>query len=280
MQEEITSIGWLIHNLNREHLVLLDASPEKTASGAASKYQDVCIPGTRLFSIKENFTNKENRFPNTIPSPQQFERQCQLLGINKDSEIVVYDNRGVYSSPRVWWLFKVMGHEKVSVLDGGLREWLKQGGPKIVKQDVKTTYALGDFKTNFNEEQVISYEEVIQNIEEKKFLIIDARSSGRFSGIDPEPRKHLSSGSIPNSINIPYTSVLENGVFKSRQAISHIFRSKVSSQQDLVFSCGSGLTACIIMLACNMTFRQSYYLFDGSWSEFAECIGLTEPIDE
>lgn len=275
MNKEIVSAEWLNNNLTKEKLVILDASPTSTAKTKASSLGELCIPNARIFNIKERFTNKAGAFPNTVPTPAQFEQECQVLGINADTEIVVYDNLGIYTSPRVWWLFKVMGHQNIRVLDGGLVEWLNKGFETVKKSDLKQTYPIGNFKSNFQEAYVISYEDVLENSDTDAFLVVDARSEGRFNGTAAEPRKHLQSGHIPGSINIPYKSLLEDGKFKSTLELSALFEEKVPNEKELVFSCGSGLTACIVMLASEMAFKESKYLFDGSWTEYAERQNLT-----
>jgi len=276
MKKEIVSVEWLKNNLTKDNIILLDASPESTAGGKVSSFSGLHIPGSRIFDIKAHFTNTASKFPNTVPSAAQFEQACQALGINADSEIVVYDNFGIYTSPRVWWLFKVMGHENVRVLDGGLPEWINQGHETTQKPDLKQAYQPGNFKSQFHEKYLIRYEDVLENIEANKFLVVDARPEGRFAGTAPEPRKHLKSGNIPNSVNIPYKTLLENGKFKTEQEIREIFSEKIDKPTELVFSCGSGMTACILILASTMAFQKSKYLYDGSWTEYAELQNLTK----
>ncbi len=278
MKNNIVSVEWLKNNLTKDSLVILDSSPESTATGKISLLKGSYIPNARIFNIKEHFTDTTSQFPNTIPSAAQFEKACQALGINADSEIVVYDNFGIYTSARVWWLFKVMGHDNVRVLDGGLPEWVTQGYESIQKSDLIQDYDTGNFKSNFEAKYLIKYDDIINNIETKKFLIVDARPAGRFAGTAPEPRKYLQSGNIPNSINIPYKSLLENGKFKSEQELNKIFNEQTDGQTELVFSCGSGMTACIVMLASEMAFKNSKYLYDGSWTEYAELQNLRTDI--
>lgn len=270
MRKELVSVEWLQNNLSNDNLVLLDVSPKQTVTGKTSSNSELCIPHARIVDVKQQFTNKESDFPNTVPSPSQFEQACQALGINSNSSIVVYDNRGVYLSPRVWWLFKTMGHENVSVLDGGLPEWIKNGYQTVKKSETTQEFKTGDFKSNFNKQHIVTYQDVMDNIESNKFLIVDARSAGRFQGTDKEPRKHLKSGSIPHSINIPYQSLLEDGKFKSTEKLKELFKETTSSDKKLVFSCGSGITACIVMLASEMAHKKSKHLYDGSWTEYAE----------
>lgn len=279
MFEEIVSVEWLKDNLTKDNLVILDSSPKSTVSGKTASIQDSFIPNARIFDIKNNFSDKNAKFPNTIPSESQFEEECQLLGINTNSEIVVYDNLGIYTSPRVWWLFKTMGHSNVKVLNGGLVEWLNKGYDTVRKSDLNQDYKTGDFKSNYNKEYIVNFNEVNENINSKEFTLIDARSKGRFDGSAPEPRKHLKSGNVPGSINIPFGTLLENGKFKSKEELEEIFKEQIKDQSKLVFSCGSGLTACIVILASEIAFRKSRYLYDGSWTEYAELNNLKNDIE-
>jgi len=169
-----------------------------------------------------------------------------------------------------------MGHKNVSVLNGGLPEWVNKGYKTIKKSDLKQVYGVGNFQSKFHEEYLIKYEDVINNIETDKFLLIDARSEGRFNGTEQEPRKHLKSGNIPNSVSIPYKILLENGKFKTEQEINKIFSQKIDKPMELAFTCGSGMTACIVMLASEIAFKTSKYLYDGSWTEYAELKKLTK----
>lgn len=271
---EIVSIEWLNQNLNDNNLILLDASLQYTVQGNYSEHQLTTIPGARYFDLKGSFSDRNSPFPNTIPSSEQFEIECRKLGINNTSKIIVFDNLGIYSSPRVWWMFKVMGHDKISVLNGGLPEWIGKGFPTEHRKAEK--YEKGDFKATLKDQYIKSYQDVLENLSLKSFIIIDARSSGRFNGIENEPRKHLKSGHIPNSINIPYSSVLNNGKFKSESELKKIFNRICSDKKDLVFSCGSGLTACIVMLANQLVHKKGKYIYDGSWSEWAELQNLKE----
>jgi len=274
MKKEVVSVEWLNENLTNPNLVILDASPKSTVKGKVSPFQELCIPNAIIIDLKQNFTNKESNFPNTVPSESQFEKECQRLGINKTAKIVVYDNLGIYTSPRVWWLFKIMGHEDISVLNGGLPEWIKKGYKTVQKPASKNQNLGGNFQSNLNPEFIIRHATVVENIASNKFLLVDARSNGRFSGKEEEPRKYLKSGCIPNSKNMPYQNVLENGKFKSVEKIRELFKEQAIQKNKLVFSCGSGLTACIVLLAYEIAFKKSRYLYDGSWTEYAELNNL------
>jgi len=274
--KEIVSANWLHENLMVDNLILLDASINSTALGKTSDLSQITIPNSRYFDLKNNFSNQESPYPNSLPNENQFESECRSLGINKTSKIVVFDNLGIYSSPRVWWLFKVMGHRKIYVLNGGLPEWIKKGFETSEKTIEK--YKSGDFKAVFQKKYFKSYLDILENVDMKSYTVIDARSEGRFSGTEKEPRKHLKSGHIPNSINIPYNEVLENGKFRTELELKEVFDEKCSNTQDLVFSCGSGLTACIVMMACEISYKKSKRLYDGSWTEWAELQNLKENV--
>ncbi len=269
----IVNTSWLHQNLLEPELVLLDASLPGTAEGKTAPVVRVTIPGARFLDLKEQFSDSDASFPNTLPSPEQFETACRTLGVNKQSRIVVYDNMGIYASPRVWWMFKAMGHEEVYVLDGGLPEWIKGGYP--VEADHRKNFAPGNFKANYQYQMVKTYDEVVENCKAKEFKVVDARSAGRFSGTLPEPRQSLSSGSIPDSFNIPYSQVLDQYKFKSRESLIELFDKIPEKEKPLVFSCGSGLTACIIMMASLLAGKESLALYDGSWTEWATLQGLT-----
>ncbi|WP_299115958.1 sulfurtransferase [uncultured Winogradskyella sp.] len=269
---EIVSAKWLNKNLSKPNLIVLDASIESNASGKEFEEFDCTIPGARRFDLKNVFLDKSSPFPDTVPKPQEFELQCRRLGINQNSEIIVFENNGIYSSPRVWWLFNVMGHKEIFVLDGGLLNWIKEGFQ--TENEHLETFQTGNFKAKYNESLVVKLEQIKENTIQKKFLIADARSEGRFNGTESEPRRHLKSGKIPNSVNIPFQEVLNNGKFKTKNQLRELFEGKCGGEKELVFSCGSGLTACIIMLANKISYGNSLRIYDGSWTEWAELNNL------
>jgi thiosulfate/3-mercaptopyruvate sulfurtransferase len=254
----------------------LNASVETSANGKKFEQFDRTIPNTRPFDLKNVFLDPTSPYPNTLPQVEKFELECRKLGINQDSEIVVFDNNGIYSSPRVWWLFNVMGHQQIAVLNGGLSEWIKMGF-ETEKKQIRNLKP-GNFKAKFDESLVVSFEQVLTNTREKEFTIIDARSESRFNGIGEEPRKHLKSGKIENSINIPYQEVLQNGKYKSEKELHELFEEKCKNEKDLVFSCGSGMTACIVMLASQIGYKDSLKVYDGSWTEWAELNDLKKTV--
>ncbi len=269
----IVSAEWVYAQLKDPDVILLDASVESTVGGKTSVHHNTTIPLARAFDLKSVFVDTESEFPNTVPRPERFEAACQALGINQHSKLVIFDNLGVYSSARAWWLFQVMGHENVVVLDGGLPQWIASGYPTEAR--LISFYERGNFKASYQEELCVLFPQVQENSQQPKFMVVDARSEGRFKGISEEPRKNLQSGHIPHSVNLPYQQVLENGRFKDKEALQELFSECCGEEQDLVFSCGSGMTACIIMLAHQVAGGVSKKVYDGSWTEWASLRGLT-----
>jgi thiosulfate/3-mercaptopyruvate sulfurtransferase len=266
--EPLVSTIWLFENLENPNLVILDASPSENKSNLIPEFTDIQIKGARKFDMEKVFLDKENPIPNMIPSERVFEAECRKLGINNNSLIVVYDNLGVYVSPRVWWMFKAMGHSQIAVLDGGLSAWKNAQLPTepIGENKIIT----GNFTAKYQDDLVVDSAVILENIESKKMLVVDARSKERYSGMIPEPRENMSSGHIPNSINLPFEKVLHYGKMKPKEELTIIFNNLNIENQSLAFTCGSGITACIILLASELIFENKKVLYDGSWSEWGQ----------
>ena len=267
MPSPLVSSEWLNENRQIENLVILDASPAKTVSGKQSEFENDVIPNARYFDLKNMFSDPNGKFPNTFPSLEQFEKACQSLGINNSSKIIVYDNLGIYTSPRVWWMFKTMGHENIAILNGGLPDWVEKGYETNSLHD--SAFSNGNFTAKFNPIQIVNIDFVASNIESQAHLVIDARSDGRFNGTSKEPRPGLRSGHIPKSVNVPFVSVLEAGKFKSKPELEELFASIRVDHRPITFSCGSGITACIVLLAAELVLKNETSVYDGSWTEWA-----------
>ena len=267
MIKPLVSSQWLNENLNSSDLIILDVSGSNNKAGLTPEFQNKKIKGARYFDLENTFSNSNGLFPNTFPSEEQFEKGCRSLGIKNSSRIVVYDNLGIYTCPRVWWMFKVMGHEKVHVLNGGLPDWINKGFETVEHYQLKNKSS--DYKTKLQVENIRSIDFIKSNISEQKHLLIDARSEGRFNGTAKEPREGLRSGHIPNSINIPFSYMLKSGKYKSLAELKAIFKSYDLEDRSLVFSCGSGITACIVLFASEMVLNNSTSVYDGSWTEWA-----------
>lgn len=264
----LVSTTWLFENLENPNLVILDASPKENKSNLIPEFTNIQIKGALKFDMEMVFLDKENPIPNMIPNERYFEAECRKLGINKNSFIVVYDNLGVYTSPRVWWMFKVMGHSQIAVLDGGLSAWKNENLP--TEPIRKNETILGDFTSRYQSDLVIDSAALLKNIDTKKIQVLDARSEERFGGLVPEPRENMSSGHIPNAINLPFEKVLHHGKMKSKQELTKIFNNLTIENQSLAFTCGSGITACIILLASEVVSENINVLYDGSWAEWGQ----------
>jgi len=267
MKSTIVSAKWLHKNLKNKDLIILDASQNENKTNLKSEFENLQIENARFFDLKNTFSDHHSDLPNMLPNPKDFEKECRKLGINNSSKIVVYDNLGIYTSPRTWWMFKIMGHINIAVLNGGLPAWKNEGFELVSFQ--KKEYQLGNFKATFNPEMVRNINEIKSNLTTENELVVDARSEGRFNGTAPDPRAGLKSGHIPNSLNLPYTNVLNNTKFKSKEKLTKIFTSPEIANKSLIFSCGSGITACILMLANEMVCDNKTAIYDGSWTEWA-----------
>ena len=268
----LVSVSWLSQNLNAPNLVVLDVSLESNIANIKVEFPGIQIKGARYFDLKRNFSDLESRLPNTLPNPKYFSLACRNLGINNNSTIVVYDNIGIYASPRVWWMFKSMGHKNIAVLDGGLPLWKNKDYPTESIQN--RVLPEGDFKAKFNPNLLKKAFKIIENITSKEAILVDARSNGRFFGLIPETRKNLKSGHIPNAINLPFLDVLKDGKFISTNEISDIFKKLKIDKRPKIFTCGSGLTACILILASTLISEDNHFLYDGSWSEWGQLKGV------
>lgn len=275
IESPIVSVEWLHENINAENLIVLDATITKVGTKEITKEKKQQIPNTIFFDLKKVFLDKEGLYPNTIPAKENFEEEVQKLGVNKNSSIVVYDRIGVYSSPRVWWMFKAFGFENIAVLNGGFPSWLKNNYPVEVlelKEVVK-----GNFEANFKAENISLTNHVLQASKNKK-LILDARSKGRFNATEPEPRADLRSGHIPNSKSLPYSELQVEGKMRLKEEIQKIFLDLNPNKEDVIFSCGSGITACILALGSEIAGNKNYKVYDGSWTEWASNLEL--PIEK
>ncbi|WP_438864077.1 3-mercaptopyruvate sulfurtransferase [Neptunicella sp.] len=261
----IVNVQWLQQHLDDPDLVILDASMQPVGFSIASS-TDV-IPGALRFDIDHVFSQQDSPLPHTMLPPEQFELLIQAMGIGADSRIVIYDNVGVYSSPRAWWMCKVMGLSNVAVLNGGLPAWVEAGLP--ITNQYRQNELHSTFKPLFDADKLVTCQQVLAAIEQPETRIIDARSAGRFDGKEPEPREGLRSGHIPGSINIPFILCVENGQLHPSEKLRALFNAaNIKADYRLIFSCGSGVTACIPMLAAYLCGFQHLALYDGSWAEW------------
>lgn len=268
----IVSIDWLEKNLENSEVIILDCSwhlPNTNRSGT-QEFLKERIPSAIFFDIDE-ICDKKSPYPHMIPDENYFSQKVSELGILNNHHIITYDTLGVFSSARVYWMFKQFSHKKISILNGGLKYW------KLNNKKLETSEPQKNKKSQYiaklDRSKIKRFEDIENNIKHKKFKLIDARPSGRFNGIDPEPRIEIKSGNIKDSINIPFSSVInsETGCFKDQEKLEKIFdKNQVKEMDDIVFSCGSGVAACVVGSAYNtLSHEDGFDLFDGSWTEWA-----------
>ena len=264
----IVSVDWLRKHYDEPNLIILDTAMKKivTEENETVEVSKVQLKNARFLDIQNAFSNSASRFPNTMLSAQEFSKAAQKLGINNDSAIVVYDTIGIYSSPRVWWMFKAMGHDNIAVLDGGLPAWRKAKLPLEKGREYKGEQ--GNFEATYKSDFFSNRTVVLRAINDSSKLTLDARTKNRFLGITPEPRERLRSGHIPNSINLPYSTLVENQKMKSPKELATIFNEIAAKDTELIFSCGSGITACILALGAEIIGLDNISVYDGSWTEW------------
>ena len=190
------------------------------------------------------------------------------LGVGNDQTLVIYDGAGLFAAARVWWTFRVMGVERVYILNGGLPKWIADGHPP--RKWRITTSRTAIFQRHINHAMVTDSTQILQQLDNKNFQVIDARPEGRFSGKDPEPRPGLKLGHIPGSINIPFPNFIsDNGCLKDNDELKQVFdNAKVQLNQPITTSCGSGVAASIVSLALSEIGKSDTKIYDGSWSEW------------
>ncbi|WP_394199965.1 sulfurtransferase [Shewanella waksmanii] len=296
MSSCLVSVDWLVSQLGKPNLLVLDVSMDKVIGKEPIIYDEFrCIPGALKLSLETQLVNLESDMLHAMPSAAQFSEVIAGLGITASSQVVLYDNQGIYSAPRAWWIFKAMGFEKVYVLDGGLPQWLsaKQAcetqycryddGPiKSVPHEQRNSYQLNSYQLNTYQlntyqlntyqlasNSVMSAEQLNAAITNHSVQVIDVRAHERFAGIAQEPRPGVRSGHMPTAINIPFAQFLSGHRLKTCDELQSLFATaRVTSHQPVVFSCGSGITACIGLLAAKVAGLQPLSLYDGSWAQW------------
>lgn len=273
----LVSVDWLFSNLENENLIILDATIPKVTSKnddlIEEKHQ---IKNAIFFDIQAVFSDINAPFPNTVLSPKEFEEKAKNLGINNNSCLVVYDDLGIYSSPRVWWLFQLMGFKNIAVLNGGFPEWKNKEYP--TEKPFSYQPKKGNFTVDYQPQKIKFTEDVLKAIENDEFLIADARSKGRFYATEPEPRKGLKGGHIPNSISFPISDIIIDGKLKSEEELKEIFIERNPTNKEFIFSCGSGITASVLALGAEIAGFKNHAVYDGSWTEWASTENL--PIEK
>ncbi len=225
------------------------------------------IPGAVYFDI-DKIADTSISLPHVFPTQAIFEEAVGGLGISAQDRVIAYDRGNFVASARAWWIFRAFGHEKINVLDGGLQAWKNAGGDLAEDtHEIKNT----TYRSQNLVDAIISREGVVGSLSDSSVAVVDARSPGRFNGTEPEPRPGLRGGHIPGSANMYYGDVLnEDGTMKGPGAITELLGSlSVDKDQQIVSTCGSGVTAAIILLAIYQVRQVGLRMYDGSWTEWA-----------
>ncbi|MFD1510633.1 3-mercaptopyruvate sulfurtransferase [Lacimonas salitolerans] len=264
----LVSTDWLAAHLKDPDLRVIDATWALPQMGldALAGYQNAHIPGARFFDIDE-VSDHRSALPHMAPPVEKFMSRMRAMGVGDGHQVVVYDQIGTHSAARVWWTFRLMGQDNIAVLDGGLPKWLAEGRPV---EDMAPMIRDRHMTVRRQAHLVRDVTQVSSASKLGDHEILDARSPGRFAGVDPEPREGLRSGHIPGSKNVPFQMLLnDDGTMKSPDALRAAFADAgVDLSKPAITTCGSGITAAIISLALERIGKTDHSLYDGSWAEW------------
>ncbi len=269
----LVSTDWLDAHLRDPDLRVIDASWYLPSMGrdAKAEYNAAHIPNARFFDIDE-ISDSRSTLPHMAPPPEKFISRLRAMGIGDGHQVVIYDGMGIFSAPRVWWTFRLMGKMDVAVLDGGLPKWRAEGRelddmPPMIRDRHMTTQRQNQMVKDVTQ---VAHASKLHLAE-----IIDARPTARFRGDAPEPRAGLRAGHIPNSKNLPYGDLLNpDGTMKSVDALRAAFAG-IDLTKPAITTCGSGVTAAILSLALERLGHMNHALYDGSWAEW----GMYDDLD-
>ena len=264
----LVSTDWLAKHLKDPDLRILDASwylPDMNRD-AKAEYDAAHIPGARYFDIDE-IADLRSDLPHMMPPVEKFMSRVRAMGVGDGHQIVVYDGMGLFSAARVWWMFRLMGHKDIAVLDGGLPKWQAEGHPT---EDMPPVIRDRHMTVTRQAHMIKDVTQVAAASKLGDYEIIDARGAERFRGEVPEPREGLRAGHIPNSKNVPFATLLNaDGTMKSPDDTRAIFEAaNVNMDKPAILSCGSGVTAAILALALERMGHDRHAVYDGSWSEW------------
>lgn len=267
--EPLVSTAWLAEQLGAADLRIFDASwylPAESAD-ARALYRAAHLPGARFFDI-DQVADSESRLPHMVPTAARFEQLVGALGVSTTDRVVFYDQKGIFSAARGWWLMRLFGHEQVAVLDGGLPKWQREGRP--TEEGEAPRPESGIYRARYRAQLLRGVGDILDNLSQRRELVLDARSADRFHARVPEPRAGIRGGHIPGSRNLPFNellnpdgTLLEPGALRARFAAAG-----VGAETPVITSCGSGLTAAVLSLGLFVAGLAPGALYDGSWSEW------------
>ncbi|HXP08234.1 MAG TPA: 3-mercaptopyruvate sulfurtransferase [Acidobacteriaceae bacterium] len=262
--------SWLAGRLSDPRTVILDATLPPVGVtppvDTHARYLANHIPGAIFFDI-EALSDSSTPLPHMMPTPEAFSRDMSAMGIEEGMTICIYEQEGVFSAPRAWWMLRTFGASDVYILDGGLRAWIEAGLPTSSGPVHRTP---ANFRGALDREAVKDFQQM-QHLIAGRGQILDARSAARFTGAAPEPRPGISSGHMPGATSVPFTELVKDGRLKSVEQLHEVFVSRgVDLEKPITTTCGSGVTAAVVALGLEIAGADRVTLYDGSWAEYAQ----------
>ena len=267
--DSLVTTAWLAEHLDAPDVRVVDGSYYLPGEGLdpRAEYEAQHIPGAVFFDI-DDIADSDSPLPHMLPAPEKFSSRVRKLGLGDGVRIVVYDQRGLFSAPRVWWTFRFFGHKDVAVLDGGLPKWTTEGRP-VDEGPVRAGER--HFTARVNSLMVRDQDQILANLTSGREQVLDARARGRFEGRDPEPREGLRGGHIPGSLSLPYADLIDpkTQTMRTRDDLEASFAAAgFDPSRPVVTTCGSGITAAVLALALDLLGHRDVAVYDGSWSEW------------
>lgn len=260
----LISVEWLAAHHARDDVKVIDGT--WVMPGTENPLSGHYIPGALIFDI-DVIADPKSEMAHMLPGADLFAQHMSDIGISEHDNIVIYDRHGIRAAPRVWWMFKMFGHENVAILDGGLPAWVEAGHP--ITDQVHTPETTTSYQTSTTQTGVIDQAEIKASLDATP-QILDARSRARFEGTTPEPRKGLRSGHIPGSLSFPFGDMFKpGGTFKELDELASMISEKgIDLTQPVIATCGSGVTAAGIAFTLHRLGCEGVRVYDGSWTEW------------
>jgi thiosulfate/3-mercaptopyruvate sulfurtransferase len=266
--DSLVTTEWLANEIGASDLRIVDASWHMPATGRSGldEYLAGHIPGA-VFMDLADLVDTGSPVDNTLPPPEKFASRMQSLGLGDGSRIVIYDDSGVKSSMRAWFMLKLFGAHDVAILDGGIAKWRAEGRPLA---EGRETLRHRHFTAWQEADRVRTKDEMHANVASGAEQVVDARGAARFTGEEADPRPNIAAGHIPGARNLPYSALFQaDGTFKDKAALSAAFAGAgIDLAKPVVATCGSGMTACVLLFAMHLLGKDDATLYDGSWSEW------------